>query len=129
MDVMKDTYDKVYQAECAKMGIITTAQYAGISRLGIKHNINIFNNPHFNYFQTGDKVVFIFIKNESIQPGKLEIFHPNGKLLKTLTTNRSENRISWDGTNNSGTKITAHSVIVVKYSTPVKSFSFKTVMR
>jgi len=128
-DAMKDAYDKVYQAECAKMGIITTADYAGISRTGIITSGNSLQNSDITYVQTNSQIIFTPEKNNHMLEGTLEIFSPQGKLLQRFQTNRTGKNIIWDRTNNHGTKIASRSVVIVTYATPVKTSRFKMVMR
>lgn len=128
-DVITSSYDKVFQAECAKLGIITTAEYAGVSPTEIKSKKNIFKSTHFNYLQTADNVIFTFNGQNKLQAGKLDIFNLKGKLIKSFKTNISKSKIIWDGTNNNGVKVAAHSVMVVKYSDPSATSSFKMIMK
>jgi hypothetical protein len=128
-DKMMPSYDKVHQADCAKLGIITTADYAGINPTSIKDNSAAFHSLPFKYISTTSHMVFVFNEQEKMRNGKLEFYNFQGKLIKTIMTGNSKLKIVWDGTNNDGAKIASCSVILVKYITPATTASIRVVMK
>jgi hypothetical protein len=125
-DIITPSYDKVFQAECAKLGIITTAEYAVVIPSSIKDN-SIVTKSIVQFIQNPTSVQFVF--NGKVHVGKLEIYDLRGKLLKTLHTDESTTRLVWDKSTTNGLKIAMNSIVVAKYSTPTHNSMIKFVLK
>lgn len=116
-DVIKSTYDKEFQAECAKLGIATTAEQAMPQPTSIHTKTNAYTDSFFKYAQTADAIVFTFDGNKKmLSSGKVDIYDLHGRLIVTLKADNVKKRIVWDRKTSDGTSVAAHSVLVVKYS-------------
>lgn len=128
-DNMKDGYDPVFQSEVAKLGIAYLAELAGVRATNIQNSTNVFNNLLFKCIQNGSNVVFTFDNTVDLKAGKLEVFNLKGKLIRALKTENNATRVVWDGTTNNGRKVAKSSVMILRYSNPVTTVSFKLIMK
>lgn len=122
---IESAYDKEFQAETAKLGIITTAEYAGVNATKIINKNPISHNAYLRCIQGANNVIFTFNNKNQLPAGKLEIFTPQGKLIRSLKTDKSPTSVVWDGKNNKGVKVAANAVLVAKYSTPETTTTLK----
>lgn len=127
-DVITNDYDKEYHAELTKLGIITSAEYAGVHPTKINAVKNVSLHSLFKCTQTGKHMLFTFNDKQTLQAGKLHIFDLHGKLIRGFTIDKSMTRILWDRKNNNGTPLASHSVILVRYSSPSRTSTLKIIM-
>lgn len=121
-DKITNSYDNQFQAEVAKLGIITTAYYAGVKPTSIVNRNILTKSNHFSFLQTARNVTFTLKNNGKREAGTLKIYNLKGKLIKSFSTEKGMDKVVWDGTNSSGMSIASNAVLLVTYTTPsVKS--------
>ncbi|MBN1129281.1 MAG: hypothetical protein JXA71_09860 [Chitinispirillaceae bacterium] len=128
-DVITSSYDKAFQAECAKLGIITTADYAEVITTKSDAAKTLSRSSPLRCVQTGKQALFTLRDNRKPEPGEIRIFDLHGKLVRTFATDKSATSVIWDGKKSDGMPVASHTVMLVHYSSPSANSTVKLVMK
>lgn len=128
-DVITSSYDKVFQAECAKLGIATTAEQALPSLTNIQTKNIVSKNSKLRWVKSGNKFLFTINSEAKHTSGSLDIYTLSGKLVRSIKHTNATNKILWNGMDTMGRKTAKNTILVINYSSPTINYHGKMVIR
>ncbi len=119
-DIITTKYDPVFQAEVAKLGIITTAEYATPITTNIVSSDISKKRGLFTYRKTRGGILFNSHYQNSFNEGILSVYNVQGQLLRRIALQNNGKSIFWDGATKEGVNVSNNAILFVQFTDGVR---------